>query len=418
MRWFSCIALLFFVVLWSCQKDRGNHLPVIEAIILDPAEIYTPGSDIGVTAQVTDNDGDKLEYQWQSISGIISNPLNFSTVWELSTLAEPLSYESITLTVSDGKGSVSKTKTIQISQGHIMSGHVYFAGTAIPVPGVEITIGKFSTVSGEDGQYSIEHLREGYTLVTTQKVGFDHFESIVYVDYPKSIYNISLASSTETLQLSGTIKTFDNITYEGLRVVLLNPDQTDSDLQGITSQDGTYSIATVPVGTRSFIIRNDSPGSHFLHDSIIYQLELDGSEKSYDTRIKIKRTLLSDIYLSEMNKWDFQGDVSDGFYLLGKGQRLDLKEYITIPRDAEVATFFLNSYVIGGCHLVGQLPSHRIWISNNEQEYMGGISWGGEGGNRTLMRCCCAARPIEPSKCKPTAHSAICPLVGFCLKTR
>lgn len=381
MRWNSFIALLIFLVLWSCQKDPGNNLPVIEAISLHPAEIHTPGSEIGVTAMVRDKDGDRLEYQWQSEDGAISNPQHFSTVWELSTLAAPLSYKSITLTVSDGKGSVSRTKTIQVHSGHIMSGFTYFAGTAIPVPGVEVTIGKFSTVSGEDGHYFIEHLREGDELVTAQKKDFDHFESNVYVDNPKSTFNIPLTSSTATLQINGTIKTVDNITFEGLRIVLLNPDQTESDLQGLTNPDGKFSIAGIPIGTWSFLIRNDSPHSHFLNDTIIYQFELDGSVEPYDARIKIKRTLLSDIYLSEVDKWDFQGLVSDGFYLLGKGQRLELKGYIAIPRDAEDAMLFLSSYVIGGCDLVGQLPSHRVWITNKEQEYMGGISWGGEGKN-------------------------------------
>jgi hypothetical protein len=32
---------------------------------------------------------------------------------------------------------------------------------------------------------------------------------------------------------------------------------------------------------------------------------------------------------------------------------------------------------------VGKLPSHRIWISNVENEYLGGISFGGEGSNFT-----------------------------------
>ena len=45
--------------------------------------------------------------------------------------------------------------------------------------------------------------------------------------------------------------------------------------------------------------------------------------------------------------------------------------------------FFLNSYVIGGCDLVGKLPSHHVWVSNEEREYLGGISWGGEGSNYT-----------------------------------
>lgn len=332
---------------------------------------------------VTDLDGDPLEFFWESNGGIIKDPIQPSTTWELFTSAEPLSYESVSLTVSDGKETVSKTKTIQVSEGLIMSGYTFFAGTAIPVPGVAVGIGKFSTYSDETGYYSIEHLKEGNTLVTAAKDGFEAFESIVYVDNPKSTYNISLYSPVHTMPVSGVIKTHDNITYEGLKVVLLNPDGSESDLLGYTDEGGTFNIATVPVGTQHLLIRNESPGSHFLNDSIIYQIDLNNSGKSYDARIKIKRTLISDRYMSASELWEFEGLMSDGFYLLERGQELKLKDFIYIPSDAEDATLYLNSFVIGGCDMVGRLPSHRVWISNTESEYLGGISWGGEGGNYT-----------------------------------
>jgi len=31
--------------------------------------------------------------------------------------------------------------------------------------------------------------------------------------------------------------------------------------------------------------------------------------------------------------------------------------------------------------MVGSLPSHRVWISDREGAYLGGISWGGDGTN-------------------------------------
>jgi hypothetical protein len=73
--------------------------------------------------------------------------------------------------------------------------------------------------------------------------------------------------------------------------------------------------------------------------------------------------------------------VEDGFYLIHKGGRMTKKEYIQIPEDAEKVILSLESFVVGGCDLVGRLPSHRLWIENEEQEMMGGISWGGEGSN-------------------------------------
>ena len=385
MRILQAIGLLILIILVSCLKQPGNHPPVIEAIILDPSVDYTPGSDIRVAAMVTDLDGDPLEYFWESDGGSLEDPLQPATNWELFISAEPLSYETISLTVSDGKETVSKTKTIQVSEGLFMSGYTFFDGTAIPVPGVEVVIGKFSTISDEKGFYSIEHLKEGNTQVTATKDGFEKYETIVYVDNPKSTYNILLFSPIHTLPVSGIIKTNDNITYEGLKVVLLNPDGSESDLMGYTDEGGTFHIPNVPAGIQQLLIRNDSPGSHFLNDSVIYQFDLKDPDKSYDARIKINRPLITDRYMSASELWEFDGGVSDGFYLLEKGQELKLKDFIFIPSDAENATLYLNSYVIGGCDMVGRLPSHRVWISNAESEYLGGISWGGEGGNFTAQ---------------------------------
>ena len=367
----------------ACLKQQGNHPPEIEVLIMDPTQNYTPGSDIMVTAMVTDRDGDPLQYYWESEGGVIQHPNQVSTTWELYTKAEPYSYESITLTVSDGIESVSSTRTIQVSEGLIMSGHTYFSGTTIPVPGVEVTIGKFSTVSDEKGHYTVQYLKEGNTMVRASKTGFETFESLVYVDNPKSTYHIPLNSPTETHLLTGRIKTVDDISYGGLKVVLLNPDGSESDLRGETSENGTFQITTVPDGRREILIRNNTPGTHFLNDSVIFHIDQDDSGRSIDARIKIKRNLITDLYMSESDQWEFDGISTDGFYQIGKGQMMSLKEFITIPEDAEDVRLYLNSFVIGGCDMVGRLPSHRAWISNAESEYLGGISWGGEGNNFT-----------------------------------
>jgi len=216
------MTLLIGLVSWL--NNPGNHPPDIELIILNPSDNYTPGSDIAVSAIVTDRDGDHLDYFWHSQGGLIAEPENPNTIWELATSSEPLSYESITLMVSDGKETSTRIETIQVSKGLIMSGYTYFAGTTIPVPGAEVTIGKFSTFSDHTGFYFIEHLKEGYTDVTVSKAGFDTYESIVHVDNPKSTYHISLTSTLKTREISGRVRTVDNRTFAGLSVVLLNPD--------------------------------------------------------------------------------------------------------------------------------------------------------------------------------------------------
>jgi hypothetical protein len=334
MRGLRNIWILGIFLLGSCQKHPANHPPVIESIILEPGRNFTPGSDINVTVDVKDNDQDELQFLWESEGGVLSTPDQRSTIWELDTGAEPSSYESITVTVSDGR-------------------------------------------------YLIEHLKEGGALVIAKKQGFDPFEAEVYVDNPKSIFHISMTSPIHTGRVSGIVKTIDDVIYEGLKIVLLNPDESESELCGYTNGDGEFLLENVPVGLRNLMIMSESDESHFLNDSMIYEIDMDNSGISYNARIKIRRTILSDVYLSESDKWDSQGLESDGFYILKKGQHMVLRDFISVPADAEKAMFFMDSYVIGGCNLVGKLPSHRVWVSNEEREYLGGISWGGEGSNYT-----------------------------------
>ncbi len=383
MRGLRNIWILGIILLGSCQKHPANHPPIIESIILEPGRNFTPGSDIKVTADVKDNEQDELQFLWESEGGILSTPDQKTTNWELDSGAEPSSYESITVTVSDEKSIVSETHTIQVSEGLLMTGIATYSGTSIPVPGAEISIGKFTTVTDKNGRYLIEHLKEGSALVKAKKQGFDPFEAEVYVDNPKSIFHISMTSPIHTGRVSGIVKTIDDVIYEGLKIVLLNPDESESELCGYTNGDGEFLLENVPVGLRNLMILSESDEIHFLNDSMIYEIDMDNSGISYNARIKIRRTILSDVYLSESDKWESQGLESDGFYILKKGQHMVLRDFISVPADAEKAMFFLDSYVIGGCNLVGKLPSHRVWVSNEEREYLGGISWGGEGSNYT-----------------------------------
>ncbi|MFO7934499.1 MAG: carboxypeptidase-like regulatory domain-containing protein [Bacteroidales bacterium] len=380
MKWMYYMTIVVLVFLASCS-DLRNNPPVIESIILDPPENFTPGSDIRISAIVTDREGDQLEYYWQSEGGIISEPGQISANWELSTEAEPLSYETITLSVSDGRELSTRSRTIQVSEGLIMKGYTCFAGTTIPVQGVEVTIGKFSTVSDENGYYMIRNLKEGYEQIVAARDGFDRYESTEYVDHPKSTFHIPMTSPTETMNVSGYVRTVDHLAFEGLKVVLLNPDHTESELAGYTDQHGHYEIKRVPLGNRKMMIWNEKPGSVFLNDSIVYGFEMQEPEESYDARIKIKRAIMDDSFMSEMDEWDYKGSTSEGFYVLQRGDELMMKQPFTIPRDAEDAMLYINSFVVGGCDLVGRLPSHRVWIANSRDENMGGISWGGDGNN-------------------------------------
>jgi hypothetical protein len=190
-----------------------------------------------------------------------------------------------------------------------------------------------------------------------------------------------MTSPSESRQIFGNIRTIDSLTFEGLKVTLLNPDFSESRLYGYTDPSGDFSIASVPLGRRYLMVTNYLTEHHFLNDTLIYMIEADGNINRFDARIKIRRTLLSDQYLSQSDRWDLEGTLSEGFYLLGKGEHLTLKEFIEVPEDAEKAMVYLNSFVIGGCDMAGNIPSHRLWIMNGSGAIMGGVSWGGFGNN-------------------------------------
>ena len=354
---------------------------MIEMILLEPADQFIPGTDIELSAVVWDQDGDELEYYWESRNGIVKDPVRPTASWELSLDAEPLSYESITLTVTDGQASVTRSKTIRIEEGLVVEGHTFFQGTAIPVNGVEVTIGKYTTYSDDDGYYAIPHLKEGTALLKGSKAGFDPYESQIEVDNARSTHNIFMTSPSESRRITGTIRTVDSLSFGELKVTLLNPDFSESSLFSYTDPSGGYSITSVPAGNRYLMVSNDAPERHFLNDTLIFGIDTDGNANQFDARIKVRRTLLSDRFLSQSDRWDLEGTLSEGFYQLGKGGHLTLKEFLQVPEDAEKALVYLNSFVIGGCDIEGNVPSHRLWIINRAGANMGGVTWGGYGNN-------------------------------------
>lgn len=381
MRTLRNIILLLTLALTSCFKEPGNYPPEISDIVLIPSVELTPGSDIELSAVVSDPDGDDLQFYWEANSGMVKDPFSPVTTWELSMEAEPLSFKRISLTVTDGRASVTRSRTIQVAEGLLLEGYTYFSGTTIPVPGVKVTIGKFTGYSDDNGYFVFPHLKEGTAMLQASKEGFDESSTGVYLQNARSSILIEMSSGTRSRQIGGQIRTVDHLTFGGLKVSLLNPDFTESELHGFTDAGGQFVIPSVPLGTRYLMVSNRSPDTHFLNDTLIYRIEPDLNTGTFDARIKIRRTVLSDRFASQSERWEPEGAVSDGFYLLGKGQQMTLREFIRVPEDAEKAMVSLQSFVVGGCDMVGRVPSHRLWVLNSGGAYMGGVSWGGEGNN-------------------------------------
>ena len=376
------VIFAFTLAGFSCAGDPDNHPPEIMVIRMDPQDMLVPGLSVKVSALVRDPDGDELLFQWESEGGDLDDPQARETTWRIYDSSEPGSYESLTLTVSDGRESHRYTKSVQIVEGYQLRGLISFKDTRIPIGGARVQAGILETFTDSSGWYQIPSIRPGEYILRVTREGFVSRDTVFHVKSPRSVCHVPLTGGEEnTGTLQGRISTLDGISFEGLQVSLLNPDGTQSASSTLSGAGGEYELASVPRAIRHIKIKNQDPSSHFLEDSLEVAVAMDNKVQDHDVRIKVLRQIFRDTAMSGRDLWDFSGDVSEGFYRIGRGQSMRLKEFVEMPPDAEKALLWLNSFVVGGCNMVGKIPSHRLWISNAEGEYIGGISWGGEGSN-------------------------------------
>jgi uncharacterized protein (TIGR02145 family) len=99
---------LLSMLISSCKKE--NKPPVINNIQFNPTEIIT-NSAVILTAAATDPEGDNLSYTWNCPKGTFTSTTGQSVNW--TSPADAGTYV-ITVTVSDGKNTVSQTSNIVV----------------------------------------------------------------------------------------------------------------------------------------------------------------------------------------------------------------------------------------------------------------------------------------------------------------
>jgi hypothetical protein len=100
--------ILLSMLIYSCKKE--NKPPVINNIQFNPTEIIT-NSVVTLTATATDPEGDNLSYTWNCPKGTFISTTGQSVNWTAPTDAG--TYQ-ITVTVNDGKNTVSQTSNIVV----------------------------------------------------------------------------------------------------------------------------------------------------------------------------------------------------------------------------------------------------------------------------------------------------------------
>ena len=138
-----------------------------------------------------------------------------------------------------------------------VAGIINYAGTLIPVPDVTVTIDASVAVSDAAGFYSVRNAVGKYYL-NAEREGFDLFSEEVKIFRGKLDLDIEMTSSEYTGLVHGVVRgNHTGHIMPGMRVLMLNPDETESEIHSFSDRDGFYSLQGVPYGERMIIVVED-----------------------------------------------------------------------------------------------------------------------------------------------------------------
>jgi len=224
----------------SCHTNVPNNLPVINSFRISPNSGYGSVTDVEFSSTATDADGDPLTYTWDWNDG--SNTYSE----EGSTLSgKDFNNEgtfTVTLTVSDGKGSVTQSGTVIVGAQY----QLYFSFTGTGTDNVVNIDGNDYT--GSNGTAQTITFGEGTDVnLSATANGGDNFVQ----------WEGDLTGSTNPT----------TITMDGDKTLRANFDKPNYTLTVATSGDGTVTVEkdgntvsspyTYPAGTVLQLTAND-----------------------------------------------------------------------------------------------------------------------------------------------------------------
>jgi len=274
----------------GCKSNQPtqpkNHPPEIQNITTNPQTSYSnrvsAGDSVVIAVTATDPDKDQLQYSWQCTQGTFLSGQNAQLVTWISPIAESVEPCIISITVSDGALLTRDSITVYVSAAVVgfINGHAVYAGTNIPVSGVDVGIdGKHYTTSA-DGFYHIEKILVGNKVLKASKDGYDIFlENIVIVPNSNS-REIPMTSALYTHNLYGTVSSsVTNIFLSNTSVVVLNNDDSESQLHTTSDSKGYYQVPSVPQGQRKIKFRRQN------FQTFITQVYMSNSDYNYDVQL-------------------------------------------------------------------------------------------------------------------------------------
>ena len=253
--------LLFYLLVCTlvCVACETNSPPVIQQLTSSPSSA-TVDETIQISVVAIDADGDALTYTWTSDAGTFLNSTGNTTMWKAPNRTG--SFE-IRVVVSDGQSIVERALYVNVAiPPGTVTGYVYYSGTTIPISGVTVNIGSMQTTTGSDGKFSLNS-NYGNQQIQATKDGYDTFtKNVNIIDGANSVI-IELTSGIYTRNVFGTISNESGEGIPGIPVVLLNPDNKESNLQTTSDSKGYYQLPSVPQGTRVIVFKQTNPYDEF-----------------------------------------------------------------------------------------------------------------------------------------------------------
>jgi len=165
-----------------------------------------------------------------------------------------------------------------IDDGHsvtgALSGVVFYSGSSIPIPEVKIKVGENCTTSCADGTFCFDQVPAGNHSLQACRDEYETCSEQVFISIGEETrIQLSMTSKEFSTKLFGVVKGVNtgNPMTE-LKIAVLNPDGSESELVSATGYNGSFSLPAVPQGLRTLIVK--------IRDEEIYkeQVSLEGNE--------------------------------------------------------------------------------------------------------------------------------------------
>jgi len=248
MRKNLIILIAFVPILYSCVD---NHRPDIVLLESDPEE-GPAGSVFILSAQGFDKDGDILTYFWSAEEGPFLDPVEQKLTRWRSPLVNRNQKFDLKIEVSDGEYTVSKKITIKVIAGQenkgSLSGYVYYPDCKIPINEVVLSLDREEYETDETGYFIFENIPRGTKTLKAEKPGFGTVTKAILIESNKERQEVLEMYSDQF-----TIKVYGNIIHElngnplnDVHIIVLNPNNTFSNIRSVTDEKGYYELNRVP----------------------------------------------------------------------------------------------------------------------------------------------------------------------------